>query len=265
MSVYYPLMPGKTFAIITDVHSNVASLEKALGIIESREKVDQKICLGDCFALGPSPKETMDILMSMDNCIFIRGNHDRYLIERLWDQERPSLEGMNPDDPVCQAIVANEEWTSDQVGETGVDFAKSMKIAYREIVDSTLIEFTHAWYQRDDIPPTMDEAIHWRNHVQNAHPEVETFVFVHGHVHTPRNETNDNLSILCQGATGLPFDEDPRGSVAFLTVEGDKYEWDVVRYDYDQSTTIDLLENRQPPFYKNLQNTVKYAAIRNDV
>ena len=79
-------MPAKTFAIITDVHSNVASLETALGIIDARTDIDQKICLGDYFALGPSPKETLDIFMSIKNCIFIRGNHDRYLIERLWEQ-----------------------------------------------------------------------------------------------------------------------------------------------------------------------------------
>ncbi|MBU35924.1 MAG: hypothetical protein CMG29_01750 [Candidatus Marinimicrobia bacterium] len=258
-------MPAKTFAIITDVHSNVASLETALGIIDARTDIDQKICLGDYFALGPSPKETLDIFMSIENCIFIRGNHDRYLIERLWEQERPSLEGMNPDDPICQAIVANGEWTAGEVGEAGVEFAKSMNIAYREIVDNTLVEFTHAWYQRDDMPPTMEEALNWRNHVQNAHPHVSRFVFVHGHAHTPRNETGENLTILCQGATGLPFDEDTRGSVAFLTVEGDSFDWDVVRYEYDQSITIDLLEDRHPPFYQNLQNTVKYATIRNDV
>ena len=27
---------------------------------------------------------------------------------------------------------------------------------------------------------------------------------------------------------------------------------------------INLLEDRQPPFYSNLQNTVRYAAIKND-
>ncbi len=69
---------------------------------------------------------------------------------------------------------------------------------------------------------------------------------------------------MCQGATGLPFDEDPRGSVAFLTV-GDKFEWDVIRFDYDISLTMSRLEERQPPFYKNLKNTVKFATIRNDL
>jgi predicted phosphodiesterase len=258
-------MEGKTFAIITDIHSNVSSLKRALEIIEDRDDIDQKICLGDCFALGPSPKETLEILKSIENCIFLRGNHDRYLIERLWEQERPSLEGMNPDDPICQAIVANEEWTAEQVGDAGVEFVKAMHIAYREVVDNTLVEMTHAWYQRDDMPPTITEALNWRNHVKNAHPKVTQYVFVHGHVHTPRNETDENLTILCQGATGLPFDEDPRGSVAFLTVARESFNWDVVRYEYDQKITIDLLEDRKPPFYQNLQNTVKYAAIRNDV
>ncbi|MCH7764124.1 MAG: metallophosphoesterase family protein [Candidatus Marinimicrobia bacterium] len=257
-------MPAKTFAIITDIHANVASLEKALTLIDNHDNVDQKICLGDCFALGPSPKETLEILMSIENCIFIRGNHDRYLIERLWEQEQPSLEGMNPDDPICQAIVANEKWTAEQVGEQGVVFAKSMHIAHREIVDSILVEFTHAWYQRDDMPPTMGEALNWRNHVRHAHPDVSQFLFVHGHVHIPRNETSENLTIFCQGATGLSFDMDTRGSVAFLTLGNGAVEWNMVRYDYNQQTTIDLLEERQPPFYKNLQNTIRYATIRND-
>ena len=51
-----------------------------------------------------------------------------------------------------------------------------MHIAHRDIIGSTLVEFTHAWYQRDDIPPTMDEAIGWKNHVAKAHPELTDFV-----------------------------------------------------------------------------------------
>ena len=106
--------------------------------------------------MGPAPKATIKLLKSIPECIFIRGNHDRYLLEELWKQERPNLEGMSPDDPICQAIVANEEWTANELGGEGVEFCSAMKIAHREIINKTLIEFTHAWYQRDDIPPTMD-------------------------------------------------------------------------------------------------------------
>jgi hypothetical protein len=51
--------------------------------------------------------------------------------------------------------------------------------------------------------------------------------------------------------------------LGFLPV-GDSFKWDVVRFEYNQNSTIDLWEKRQPPFYKNLQNTVRYAAIKND-
>ena len=256
-------MANKTFAIITDIHSNIESLEKALSIIADRSDIDQMICLVDCFALGPEPEKTLEKLRELSDCIFIRGNHDRYIVERLWEQERPSLEGMDPDDPICQAIVQNEKWTAEKLGDAGDEFIRTMKISHREIIGTTLVEFTHAWYQRDDHPPSMQEALNWRKHVMNAHPEIERLVFVHGHVHIPRNESDENLTILCQGATGLPFDDDPRGSVGFLTINS-HINWDVVRFDYNKNKIIDRLGERQIPFYEHLQKTVKYGAIRND-
>jgi len=152
-------MGSKTFALITDIHSNVESLKHSVSIINKRNDIDQIICLGDCFALGPDPLNTLKILKTLPNCIFIRGNHDRYLLEKLWTQERPNLEGMSPDDPICQAIVANEKWTADELGQAGIDFCSAMHIAHREIIGNTLVEFTHAWYQRDEQPPSMEEAL----------------------------------------------------------------------------------------------------------
>ena len=258
-------MESKTFAIITDIHSNLASLRKALSIIEKRDYIDQMLCLGDCFALGPQPRKTLQTLESINNCIFIRGNHDRYLIEKLWEEESPSLEGMDPNDPICKAIVKNEKWTANQLGKDGENFCSKMKIAHREIIDETLIEFSHAWYKRDDHPPSIEEGLEWRDNLSALYPDIKKFVFIHGHVHVPRHQIIENLTILCQGATGLPFDRDPRGSVAFLKVENNKIDWDVIRYDYDNKATTEQLEKKQPPFFSNLKNTIKYASIRNDL
>jgi hypothetical protein len=140
-----------------------------------------------------------------------------------------------------------------------------MKIAHREIIGKTLVEFTHAWYKRDDKPPSATEALQWRDRVLESNPEVEKVIFIHGHVHVPRHQIIENLTILCQGATGLPFDRDQRGSVAFLTVDNNEVKWDVDRYDYDMEITTDQLEKRKPPFYINLKNTIKFASIRNDL
>ena len=258
-------MDSKTFAIITDIHSNLASLKKALKIIDKKEQIDQIICLGDCFALGPEPEATLEKLKEIPNCIFIRGNHDRYLIEKLWEDELPTLEGMDPYDPICQAIVQNEKWTAELLGQAGRDFCNNMKIAHREIVGKTLIEFTHAWYKRDDKPPSVREALNWRDNIIKSNPNIEKVVFIHGHVHVPRHQVIENLTILCQGATGLPFDRDQRGAVAFLNISDNQINWDVVRYEYDNETTTNQLEKRRPPFYTNLKNTIKFASIRNDL
>ncbi|OUX20436.1 MAG: hypothetical protein CBE10_03030 [bacterium TMED250] len=257
-------MNSKTYALITDIHSNSVALKKGLEIINSRDDIDKIIFLGDYFSLGPEPKEILDILKSKTESILIRGNHERYLLEKIWNDDEPSLEGMPQDDPLLHEIVDNEKWTAEQIGDEGIEFCNAMTISNRQIVGNTLVEFCHAWYERDEIPPTMEEALQWRDEISKKNPEIEQFIIVHGHLHIPREESKENIKILCQGATGLPFDEDPRGALAFLTV-GDSFQWNIIRFEYDSQSTIDMLEQRQPPFYKNLQNTVRYAAIRNDI
>lgn len=257
-------MASRTFAIVLDVHGNLEALNTALSAVGERDDVDEIIYLGDYFSLGPAPKEVLDVLDPMHDTVFIRGNHERYIVEKLWTQENPTLEGMSPDDPVVKGIVAHQEWAAGEIGDTGINFINERThISHREIFDSTLIEFTHAWYERDDQPPTLTEAKTWRDHVKRANPDIETFIFVHGHIHLPRMEEDGDLKILCPVSTGLPFDKITRGAIGFLTV-GDNFNWEIYRFDYDLDVTIDLLEERQPPFYKNLQNTVKYAEIRNE-
>ena len=251
-------MNSKTYALITDVHSNSVALKKGLEIINNRDDIDKIVFLGDYFSLGPDPKEILNILKSNTESVLIRGNHERYLLEKIWNDDKPSLEGMPQDDPLLIEIVDN------QIGKEGVDFCNTMTISNREIIGNTLIEFCHAWYERDEIPPTMEEALKWRDEISKENPKIEQFIIVNGHLHIPREESKENVTILCQGATGLPFDEDPRGALAFLTV-GDSFQWKIVRFEYDSQSTIDMLEQQQPPFYKNLQNTVRYAAIRNDI
>lgn len=254
-----------TYAIITDIHGNIFALDKALEIIESNKNVDKIICLGDNFSLGSAPVEVLKKLQELENAVFIRGNHDRYLVEEIWEYERPTIEGMDPDDPVCIDIVANEKWTAELLGNEGREFIKKMRMYYFEIVHGTYIEFTHAWFGRDDVPPSMDEVQKWRDHAKNKHNGTENFVFVHGHIHIPRNEQIGNLKVFCPGSTGLPFDENQRGVVAFLTIKADSIDWDIRRFDYDTEAALKHMEAIQPPFYRNLYSTIKYASIRNDL
>ncbi len=254
-----------SFALITDIHGNIHALDKAIQLIEERSDIDNIICLGDNFSLGASPTQVLQKLQELPNTIFIRGNHDRYLVERIWEYERPTIEGMDPDDPVCIDIVANEKWTAEQIGLDGIEFIRSMKMSHFVNINGVYAEFTHAWFGRDELPPSLDEAKKWRDHEQVKHAEAQAFVFTHGHTHIPRHEHFGNLSVFCPGSTGLPFDEDKRGVVAFLKLENGSAHWEVNRFDYDYNAAIEHMDKIQPPFYKNLHSTLKYASIRNDL
>jgi len=254
-----------SFAIISDIHGNIHALDTAVSIIEDRHDIDKIICLGDNFSLGSAPLEVFKKLQSLPDTIFIRGNHDRYLVEKIWEYERPTIEGMDPDDPVCIDIVANEKWTAEQIGEEGKDFIRSMRRSHFVNIDGVYAEFTHAWFGRDELPPTLDEAKKWRDHEQLKHSEAKTFVFTHGHTHIPRHEHFGNLRVFCPGSTGLPFDENKQGVVGFLKIKQGTVQWEVNRFDYDYEAAIEQMNKVCPPFYKNLYSTLKYASIRNDL
>lgn len=254
-----------TFAILTDIHGNIYALEKSLELIEKRSDVDKIICLGDNFSLGSAPVEVFQKLRSLPDTIFIRGNHDRYLTERIWEYDRPTIEGMDPDDPVCIDIVANEKWTAEQIGEAGIEFIHNMKLSHFVNINGVYAEFTHAWFGRDEEPPSLGEAKKWRDHAQLKHTDARTFVFTHGHIHIPRHDQFGNLRVYCPGSTGLPFDEDKRGVVGFLTLENGNAKWEVERFEYDFVAAMKHMDKIQPPFYRNLHSTLKYASIRNDL
>ncbi len=65
-------------AILSDIHGNIAALEKVAVDIETRQ-VDRVFNLGDHISGPLYPKETLEFLMKQD-WVHISGNHDRQLI-----------------------------------------------------------------------------------------------------------------------------------------------------------------------------------------
>ncbi|WP_257167505.1 metallophosphoesterase [Bradyrhizobium sp. SRS-191] len=80
------------FAAIADVHGNHLALEAVLADIRA-QGVTEIVNLGD-MASGPlDARKTMDLLMPLD-AMHVRGNHDRWLIDRPFERmgawERPA-------------------------------------------------------------------------------------------------------------------------------------------------------------------------------
>lgn len=68
--------------IFSDIHGNIEALEKMLDA--EKGNVDLFIFAGDIFGYFYCQKEIIDILMSMENLIAVKGNHERnYLTESV--------------------------------------------------------------------------------------------------------------------------------------------------------------------------------------
>ena len=61
-------------ALISDIHSNLESLEAVLADIE-QQGVHEIFCLGDIVGYGPNPRECIDRVMKCRVCLL--GNHDQ--------------------------------------------------------------------------------------------------------------------------------------------------------------------------------------------
>src|SRR5271166_5655293 len=75
-------------AVISDIHGNVRALEAVLADIKARG-ADAIVNLGDCVTSPLWPRETYDLLASL-SLITVRGNHDRFLVERRFDDLPPA-------------------------------------------------------------------------------------------------------------------------------------------------------------------------------
>ena len=68
-----------SFAVISDVHANVAALKAVLEDIKTMSP-GRIICLGDIVGYGPEPKKALTMIRK--NCdVVIKGNHDQAAIE----------------------------------------------------------------------------------------------------------------------------------------------------------------------------------------
>ena len=58
------------YAIVSDIHSNLAAFEAVLADIKAR-KISEIFCLGDIVGYGPNPKECIDLIIENNICYLL--------------------------------------------------------------------------------------------------------------------------------------------------------------------------------------------------
>src|SRR5689334_1861269 len=62
--------------VIGDIHGMVKPLEALIRAVEQHDKERQLMFVGDYVNRGPHSREVIDLLLSLSEAYFVRGNHD---------------------------------------------------------------------------------------------------------------------------------------------------------------------------------------------
>jgi putative phosphoesterase len=127
------IKPQMRIGVITDVHANLPALQAVLDAFKS-EGVDQIIHLGDVIAIGPFPKECLDLMLSTDAVVFVMGNHDDWYAHGL-PQPRP--------DWMKDGELAHQYWTHDQLGSAYQETVAAWPWIIQKEVEEIKLAFMH--------------------------------------------------------------------------------------------------------------------------
>ncbi len=214
------------YAIISDIHSNLEALQKALDIIDEKN-VDEIICLGDVVGYGANPNECVEIVRQRCSTVIL-GNHDAAALDTS------SAKDFN--------VIARKAvlWTANALEEDSRKFLSLLP--YTQQKESLL--FVHA---SPHTPELWDYIIDVEDAVSALRYVTEKLCFI-GHTHVPgifskngraKTITTDEQFIINVGSIGQPRDGNPM--LAFGILDSTAWEYELIRSKYDIQRAADKI------------------------
>ena len=228
------------YAILSDIHGNLAALRAVLGDLGS---VDAVWCLGDVVGYGPDPNQCVD-LIRQTAAVCLAGNHDHAASAQF------DLEAFNPD--AAKAIL----WTRQQLTSQNLDYLAGLP-SLQQVDQITLAHGS----PRD---PIWEYVLSVRTAQENF-PHFRTALCLVGHTHHPAvfrqmDGTVRQLAVTAgvplslgtggagvargaarclinPGSVGQPRDGDPRSSYLILDTAAQTARFVRVEYRVEETQT----------------------------
>lgn len=230
------------YAIISDIHSNLEALTKALSIIDER-KVDEIICLGDVVGYGANPNECVELVRSRCSAVVL-GNHDAAALDTAQAHDFNAI--------ARRAVL----WTAEELTPESKAFLASLPMtAVKEE-----IRFVHASPQ---IPDAWDYIIDADDAVRAVRSLQERICFI-GHTHVPgifngrgraRSVMPDEQYLVNVGSVGQPRDGNPM--LSFGIFDSAAWTFELIRSEYDIQTAAEKIYAARLP--EELGNRLMYG------
>ena len=193
--------------ILYDIHGTLPALEAVLDA--ARQEADEWLLGGDYGTPSPWPRETLDLLRTLEPATWIRGNGERWIFE--------------PPDARPEVGETYREYMPGPLSEE--ELRRLYDLPPQAELDGVL--YVHGCVGRDDDsfapePQPEDEA-------RCGGVRDKTIVFGHSHLQFRRDGPN-GTHLLNPGSVGMPLDGDVRAAWA---VRRDDGEFEFRRTEYD--------------------------------
>src|SRR5581483_8806978 len=181
-------------AALYDVHANLPALEAVLAELE--EIGPDLTLLGGDVAAGPLPRETIDLLRTLDRARFVSGNCERYMVDGPGAEPEPFT-----------------DWPARQLDEERRGFLASFERSV--VVDDVL--YCHATPDDDEpfVTVLTDDGL-----AAEIIGDVEQPTVVIGHSHSQFDRRLGGLRLVNAGSVGMPSEDEP-GAYWTLVADGD--------------------------------------------
>ena len=214
-------------AVLSDIHSNLQALTKALTFIDSAE-VNEILCLGDIVGYGGNPNECVDLIRQRATKVVL-GNHDLAAV----DPEKA--------DYFTKPGKIAAEWTHSVLTQDNLDYLAALP--YLDSKDRATI--AHA-------SPNKPENWEYVLSIPVAEKQFTAFTtdlcFI-GHSHVPAVCGEDLRTfsfkkgqrfLINVGSVGQPRDGNPR--LSFGLLDTDQWSYHNVRLEYDINGAADQVQ-----------------------
>ena len=214
--------------LITDAHSNLPALEAMLAEFE-RQKCDEIIHTGDAIAMGPFPKECLDLMYATKNMTLIMGNHELLYLRGIDNLTVP----MHSDE------AAHHKQIHKMIGEEYRDKIASWPFMVEKNLFGHHIVFCHYArvgnkFVRPIVNPTVEQ-------LDDIFSYIDAEVIFFGHEHHPLTVRGKKLYVDI-GSLGCNHENYAKGTI--LTVSAEGMDIEDVRVPYDKSRLFEAMEKR---------------------
>jgi len=234
-------------ALLSDIHGNSLALDATLADIKTAG-IDEYWILGDIVALGPDPVGVLQRLSTLQNCCFIRGNTDRYVV--TGDRPPPYPSDIGQDSEILKVfaeVAGTFAWTQGAITTAGwFDWLSQLPLERNMILpDGTNCLLVHATPDNDD-GNGIDKGLP-NEEIRKLLKECSADLLCVGHTHQPISRKVDRWHILNPGSISNPRPPVLEASYAILDANIEEYKIEHRKVEYDREQVISQVQKLKHP------------------